>query len=61
MSDTSKAAAEARAVVEHTNRELITFVLQRLAQIGPSREKSLAITKLHEALLWMGVPVGELP
>lgn len=46
---------------EATNRELIASVLLRLSKVGPSREKSLAVTKLQEALLWLGIRLEDLP
>lgn len=40
--------------------EDVKRAIAHLRTLGPSREKSLAITKLHEALLWLGVPLSEL-
>jgi len=48
-------------VKELSNADLIAAILQRLAKTAPSREKSLVVTKLHEALLWLGTPVSNLP
>lgn len=51
-----------RGLLEHSNAELLALVLERLRASGPSREKSLAVTKLHEALLWLdSAAVERLP
>lgn len=34
--------------------------LQKLKKLDPSRERSLAITKLQECIMWLGMDLGRL-
>ncbi len=44
-------AAEIRKLLEQTE--------QMIRKIGPCRERSLALTKLDEAMLWTNVAIAE--
>ena len=46
-----KASHDIRAKLEETERMIL--------KIGPCRERSLALTKLDEALLWANVAMAE--
>jgi low affinity Fe/Cu permease len=46
---------------EHSNRDLIEAIIKRLNQHGPSRQKAIAVTHLHTALLWLGAEADRLP
>lgn len=46
-----KASHDIRAKLEETERMIL--------KIGPCRERSLALTKLDEALLWANVAIAE--
>jgi hypothetical protein len=49
------------ALDECSNATLIAAVVERLRNTKPNREQNIAITKLQEALLWLGTPAERLP
>lgn len=61
MTEQSKSETPNLVYSEYSNAQLIEAVIHRVRHAASSREGSLAITKLHEALLWLGTPLTELP
>ena len=47
-------------VVESCLRKDIDEQIQRVKVLPPSRERSLAITKLQEAVMWLGMDLKRL-
>ena len=45
-------------VSELTNEQLINFVISRLEDIDASRENSMALVRLREAVVWLIEPNG---
>ena len=41
-------------------RREIDFCLQKLKDLPPSRERALAITKLQESIMWLGMDLKRL-
>ncbi len=66
MSDTSfvfpeaKAATKAEIIAAKTNRRDIDAIIQRLKEQKPSRERALAITKLQEGVMWLGMDLKRI-
>lgn len=52
-------ASERQMQIYQTNRELFMSVFQYVEHLGgPSREKSLALTQLQDALMWTNAHVA---
>lgn len=47
-------------IADKTLRVLIDSGLQKLKALPPSRERSLSITKLQEAIMWLGMDLKRL-
>ncbi len=45
---------------DKTLRKDLDASLQNLKQLSPSRERALAITKLQEAIMWLGMDLKRL-
>ena len=53
----SKPAPEALAIQANIRREVVYFAEYLATEVEPSRELSLALTHLEEALMWSGKAV----
>lgn len=56
----AKAAVEAEIIAAKTNRRDIDAIIQRLKDQKPSRERALAITKLQEGVMWLGMDLKRI-
>ncbi len=55
-----KAAINATIVADKELRVALDAQLQKLKSLPPSREHSLSITKLQEAIMWLGMSLKSL-
>lgn len=53
-------ATETQIKTAKQHRKDLDDVLQRIKASGPSREVSLAITKVQEAVMWLGMELKRL-
>lgn len=61
MADEMRASnKEARIVENKTWRVDLDAILQRMKSGAPSRERALAITKLQESIMWLGMDLKAL-
>lgn len=51
---------EAEIVTDKELRRDIDVLIQTVKSLPPSRERSLAITKLQEAVMWLGMDLKRL-
>lgn len=56
----ARAAVEAEIIAAKTNRRDIDVIIQRLKEQRPSRERALAITKLQEGVMWLGMDLKRI-
>lgn len=56
--DTSSVEGEVKS--DKAARRDLDAQLQRIKELPPSRERSLAITKLQEAIMWLGMDLKRL-
>lgn len=56
----ARAAVETEIIAAKTNRRDIDVIIQRLKEQRPSRERALAITKLQEGVMWLGMDLKRI-
>ena len=56
----ARAAVEAEIIAAKTNRRDIDVIIQRIKEQPPSRQRALAITKLEEAIMWLGMDLKRI-
>lgn len=56
----AKAYVEAEIIAAKTNRRDIDAIIQRLKSQPSSRERELAITKLQEGVMWLGMDLKRI-
>lgn len=60
MSDTRNFTYEEEVVGNKELRRDTDTIIQRIKNLPPSRERSLAITKLQEGVMWLGMDLKRL-
>lgn len=53
-------AAEADVLMDKRLRKEVDVLIQDLKNLPPSRERALAVTKLQEAVMWLGMDLKRL-
>lgn len=52
--------SDASIIIDKELRRDIDVLIQELKSVTPSRERSLAITKLQEAVMWLGMDLKRI-
>lgn len=60
MTETNRISREAEIVANKELRRDIDVQIQAVKDLPPSRERSLAVTKLQEAVMWLGMDLKRL-
>ena len=58
--DTKADVLKLDIIIDKEIRVELDRTLQKLKAFGPSRERSLSITKLQEAIMWLGMDLKRL-